>query len=464
MPYTRNGLNLLATAGTYPNLANYTTAVFSTDAILPGYISDNLVAVGTNLFGTYINGAVTSFVKYDTIAKTLTTLFSGIVPVIKPVLSGGYLYFMNGTSLCRTDMVNGYTTVGTVPAGILSMADFNGKVYMGLSNNFVYMFDPTNSTITAVSTSLLAGISALCVYNAELYCGFNSGDGDLYKFTGGTTWISVGNSPIGQSLNCVNLVVFNNDLIIFTGYNYYISYYGYSNTALIYKYVLGGPFVALTSFSVGANQPMFNGVDIVNGEIIFEVSGIGTLSSLRYVNTSYLVSDPLNISINTTRWSGVCVSNSYYFISPPTNREVRKLVNFNGQLTFVDTTGNLKVGSLETYISASLGQQYLELGTGTNDFSIENFSLTLLTGWTKGTTTRVTMWDDTEKKLITSISRTFTNTTGADAVITEAGLYVYLVNPTGSILTTREKLTTPITVHANQTITFEYQLAIAYPQ
>lgn len=115
----------------------------------------------------------------------------------------------------------------------------------------------------------------------------------------------------------------------------------------------------------------------------------------------------------------------------------------------------------------------LNLGTGSNAESLDSYELgTPLTssGWTRNLTIVATYFDSATNKLISSLYRTMTNTTGESVNLTESGIYapINIINgsmdTTTNILFVRDVFQAPITLDNNKSITFTYNFELLYPQ
>ena len=110
----------------------------------------------------------------------------------------------------------------------------------------------------------------------------------------------------------------------------------------------------------------------------------------------------------------------------------------------------------------------IQLGTGSDAENLNSYKLStqVSTGWTLGTTTRATYFTSTPtRKMISTLTRFFSNNTGSSTTITEAGVESYLnwYGNQGYVLFVRDLLASPITVAAGETITFNYNFELSYP-
>ena len=108
------------------------------------------------------------------------------------------------------------------------------------------------------------------------------------------------------------------------------------------------------------------------------------------------------------------------------------------------------------------------LGYGSATESLDSYKLAIqiegYMGWTIGAQSRTTAFNSTSRKLITTLTRAFTNSTGGSVGVTEAGMYGQLyVNSSQYYAITVYDVFDAIAVADGATITWTYTTEIAYP-
>ena len=98
---------------------------------------------------------------------------------------------------------------------------------------------------------------------------------------------------------------------------------------------------------------------------------------------------------------------------------------------------------------------YVVLGINNTAETLESFA-TLTSGLTEKPKNLISLWDNVNRKLITQIIGSYTNSTGESIDITESGIISILC------LYVRDVFA-PITVGVGQTITWTYVTEVAYP-
>lgn len=130
-------------------------------------------------------------------------------------------------------------------------------------------------------------------------------------------------------------------------------------------------------------------------------------------------------------------------------------------------------GSFQQYYAATYvltGETYFSFRAGYSDSaeSIDSYVLGSEFGsgsginqLTLGTSARASVWDNTNKKFVTTYSRQFTNAYGSSQTIREIGLFMSAMYGTGSQtlnLVLRDVLASPITLTSGQSVILSYQL------
>ena len=141
----------------------------------------------------------------------------------------------------------------------------------------------------------------------------------------------------------------------------------------------------------------------------------------------------------------------------------------DGYISLKNTSGGLAASTSQTSIAdiSSTSCHLLVLGSGTATESLDSYALAgeISTGWTIGTTTRVSAFNSTTRKLVTTITRTFTNNTGSSVDIKESGVTQRIWVPSSyhSALMIYDTFDA-IAVADGAAIAWTYTIEVAYPQ
>ena len=231
-------------------------------------------------------------------------------------------------------------TAGTMGGGtsgiasISAMSAFNGSLYVGTSNptngGEVYMYNGGGNSWTKITyaagqivsggTSGIASISAMTVFNGDLYIGTSKMNAaEVYRYGGGSTWTKV-SGPTAGSFSAITAIDGVSSLAVYQGQLYaglrempggarLLSYAG-GNTWIAIN-TTAGTFVATNTISVQAVGQMV----VKNGFLYLAAQRGGDTDLLRYsggqgATNAYFLSMNLasttgSYAINGTATTGV---------------------------------------------------------------------------------------------------------------------------------------------------------------
>jgi len=122
--------------------------------------------------------------------------------------------------------------------------------------------------------------------------------------------------------------------------------------------------------------------------------------------------------------------------------------------------GTAAAGIVRYYPASASHPAVVVIGSGTGPESLDSYALPTLP-ITGGAQSAASVFNSTTRKLVTTLSRAFTNTTGAAVDITEAAAWVYVATNT-SVLMVRDVFPA-IAVPDGKTIVWTYTTEVAYP-
>jgi hypothetical protein len=265
------GGNIAIGAQTNSSLANQQTFTKITDAVA----------------GTITSGGTSAIASISASAVFQGSLYVGT----HKTTGGAEVWRYNGTGSSWTKVSQ--TTAGTIAASgtsgiasISAMTVFNGNLYVGTSKvneAEVYRYDGgtnwtrVNSAAGTISgTTAVDGISSLAVFGGSLYAGSReNAKADLYVYNGGTTW-SVINATPGSfvTTNTVNVDAIS-AMVVKNGFLYLGVSRGIDADVLRYA---GGSGATGTAIFLSMNLASATGSFLINGTAITTMTEVTAMT------------------------------------------------------------------------------------------------------------------------------------------------------------------------------------------